>query len=55
MPIECAMLAAAPVPLSICPWCLAAPFSPFLRGEVQRPRRRFWLFGAVEVMRESWR
>ena len=36
MPIEVVTLTNAPVPLSACPSCGAAPFNPFLRGQVQR-------------------
>jgi hypothetical protein len=35
VPIECDLLKDAAVPLRNCPKC-AAPFEPFLRGQVQR-------------------
>lgn len=44
MPIEVAMLRNAAVALTECPNCHATPFDPFLRGQIQRPRRA-WLFG----------
>lgn len=36
MPIETALLAHTPPPLSVCPKCQTQPFRPFLRGQVQR-------------------
>lgn len=42
MPIEYQMLKDRPSPRNRCPFCGAAPFVPFLRGMIQRPRRRFW-------------
>jgi hypothetical protein len=44
MPIECRLLEGQPVPIRRCPFCGAHPFVPFLRGMVQRPKRK-WLFG----------
>jgi hypothetical protein len=38
MPIEFTLLKDAPVPLSQCPKCGASPFSPFMRGQVQRSK-----------------
>jgi len=44
MPIEYMLLKDQPVPLSKCPMCDAQPFIPFLRGTVQRSKRRWWIF-----------
>jgi len=43
MPIEAAILYGQPSPLKECPKCHAAPFRPFLRGQVQRSKFK-WLF-----------
>lgn len=48
MPIEFIQLQDVPPPLDACPRCKAVPFEPFLRGQVQRPKRRWWWpFGAI--------
>jgi hypothetical protein len=39
MPIEFSLLRNQPVLLASCPKCYATPFEPFLRGNVQRPKR----------------
>ena len=44
MPKEVAQLQNAPVPLKSCPKCRAFPFIPVLRGQIQRPKRK-WFFG----------
>lgn len=36
MPIEAVILDLLPSPFAACPECGAAPFEPFLRGQVQR-------------------
>jgi hypothetical protein len=43
MPIEYMLLKDLPVALSKCPMCDAQPFIPFLRGTVQRSKRRWWI------------
>lgn len=43
MPIECILLEGRGVSLANCPKC-EAPFEPFLRGQIQRSRRK-WLIG----------
>jgi hypothetical protein len=45
MPIEVTFLEGTPVPFSVCPKCGASPFVPFLRGTVQRRKRKFFFFG----------
>jgi len=45
MPIECKLLENAPVSLKKCPACGAEPFEPFLRGTVQRRRKKWFFFG----------
>lgn len=47
MPAEYAQLLHAPVPLDYCPHCGRSPFVPFMRGEVQRPRRVLGFIGAA--------
>ncbi len=42
MPIETRLLAGKPSPLAACPKCGAAPFEPFMRGQVQRSPRPWW-------------
>lgn len=44
MPIEYCQLEHAPCPLAFCPACGDKPFDPFLRGMVQRSKRK-WLVG----------
>lgn len=44
MPVEVALLAAEAVQFGRCPRC-DEPFYPFMRGEVQRSARPWWLFG----------
>jgi hypothetical protein len=39
VPVECAQLENAPVPLHVCPKCGASPFEPFMRGQVQRAKK----------------
>lgn len=39
MSVEYILLHSAPIPVSFCPKCLATPFEPFLRGQIQRARR----------------
>lgn len=41
MPIECTLLKDAPVALTKCPKCGAAPFVPFMRGSIQRMKRKW--------------
>jgi hypothetical protein len=41
MPIECDQLKDVPIPLAACPACGAKPFSPFLRGQIQRAQVGF--------------
>jgi hypothetical protein len=41
MPIECATLKDAPVSLAKCPKCDATPFVPFMRGSIQRSKRKW--------------
>lgn len=46
MPKEVMLLLDAPIPLAQCPNCEAKPFSPFMRGMVQRSPwtwRTLWL------------
>lgn len=45
MPIECALLRGQPVPIEKCPKCGAEPFDPFLRGQVQRRKFKWFLWG----------
>jgi hypothetical protein len=42
MPLEHDLLKNKPVPLNRCPFCDARPLVPFLRGIVQRRKRRWW-------------
>jgi hypothetical protein len=42
MPVECRLLEGKPVPIKECPKCGARPFTPFLRGEVQRAKTFVW-------------
>ena len=42
MPIECAQLRDAPLPLFYCPKCGVSPFDPFMRGQVQSAWRKFF-------------
>ncbi len=44
MPIEYTLLRDAPVPLTHCPACGDRPFDPFMRGMVQRSKRK-WFIG----------
>lgn len=44
MPIECVQLAGRPVPYVLCPEC-GERFEPFLRGQVQRRRFKWFLWG----------
>ena len=43
MPIECALLDQKPELLEYCPACTAYPFRCFMRGMVQRSKRRWWV------------
>lgn len=42
MPLETAILDPQPSPLPLCPRCLACPFIPFMRGQVQRSPMPWW-------------
>ena|SRR2546425_3437691 len=42
MPIEALALTMQAVPLIYCPVCVANPFTPFMRGQVQRSRWFCW-------------
>src|SRR5438046_2851824 len=44
MPIECTLLEGQPVALDRCPKCSTWPFTPFMRGQVQRSGRK-WFIG----------
>jgi hypothetical protein len=44
MPIEATLLHDQAVPFASCPECYVTPFEPFMRGCVQRSKRR-WLIG----------
>ena len=54
MPIEAALLDGAPVPLGYCPKCYAAPFRPFMRGQVQRGMLRVWLARLLSNREEGY-
>jgi hypothetical protein len=45
MPIEYILLQGAPVSVNKCPACGAQPFEPFLRGMVQRGKKKYIFFG----------
>ena len=45
MPIECVLLEDRPVPIETCPKCGMTPFEPFIRGTVQRRKKKFFFFG----------
>ena len=45
MPLEVLLLEGKPVPFGACPACGARPFKPFMRGQVQRRRTRYWFGG----------
>lgn len=45
MPSEYLLLKNKPVPFAFCPRCGDAPFEPFLRGQVQRFKRKWLGFG----------
>ena len=45
MPIEYMLLKDMPCKVTKCPVCGAAPLEPFMRGQVLRRRKEFWLFG----------
>ncbi len=47
MPKEAEQIKDAKVSLKSCPKCRALPFIPFMRGEIQRPTRK-WLLGAKQ-------
>ncbi len=47
MPPEVALLDPMPSPLEACPLC-GRDFVPFLRGQVQRPRRRWFGLGRLQ-------
>ena len=43
MPVEYTLLQYRPVPIARCPKCGAEPFVPFLRGNIQRSKRRYFV------------
>jgi hypothetical protein len=45
MPIECSILDKQPEPIKTCPKCGCTPFETFMRGMIQRRKRKWWLFG----------
>jgi len=47
MPIEYDLLKDYPMSLEICPKCGADPFRQFLRGQIQRCKRK-WLIGSKQ-------
>jgi len=42
MPIECKLLERQPYAFEACPKC-TEPFPDFMRGQIQRPKRLFWI------------
>ncbi len=44
MPVECDLLDKKPPPVMYCYYCGAEPFIPFMRGMVQRSKRK-WFIG----------
>ena len=49
MPIEYILLKNRKSPFQECPLCEAEPFTPFMRGMVQRHQRRWWGLGAPQA------
>lgn len=45
MPIECRLLLVVPVKFTKCPRCKIEPFEPYLRGSVQRSKRKWFGIG----------